>query len=397
MEEPMATTGTTLQLPTNGEPAQSRPAGRRGRSIAPIVHRTPAEHAAVGEAAQRQMPHELHAGFEPAAGRRDPVELLISQAGARVAELVPIRYGRMLVSPFTFYRGAALLMAHDLAAGPNTGITTQLCGDAHLSNFGFFASPERRLVFDINDFDETCPGPWEWDLKRLAASFAVACCYTDLRGKQRRAVVRNVAKGYRESMAQFATMRDLDVWYAHADIAELRDQLGQQLKAAGRKKLDATMAKARTRDSMQALNKLTQIVDGKRQIISDPPLIVAARDLVGDVDGKELQDWIQVLVRQYRRSLQSDRRHLIEHFQAVDMARKIVGVGSVGTRCWIILMLGRDDNDPLFLQAKEAPPSVLTTVGCKSEYHNEGQRVVAGQLLMQAASDIFLGWQRAAG
>src|SRR3954452_12905888 len=263
MEEPMATTGTTLQLPTNGEPAQSRTAGRRGRSIAPIIHRTPAEHAAVGEAAQRQMPHESHAGFEAAAGRRDPVELLISQAGARVPELVPIRYGRMLVSPFTFYRGAALLMAHALAAGPNTGIITQLCGDAHLSNFGFFASPERRLVFDINDFDETCPGPWEWDLKRLAASFAVAGREVDIPAKKRRVILRTVAQRYRESMAQFAVMRDLDLWYAHLDVDSVMAEFGSQLKPANRKKLSKNLAKTRTRDSMQAFNKLTQVVDGQ--------------------------------------------------------------------------------------------------------------------------------------
>ena len=233
MEEPMATTGTTMQLPTNGEP-QSRPAGRRGRSIAPIIHRTPAEHAAAGEAAARKMPHGLHAGFEPATGRRDPVDLLMSQAGARLADLIPIRYGRMLVSPFSFYRGAALVMAHDLAAGPNTGITTQLCGDAHLSNFGFFASPERRLVFDINDFDETCPGPWEWDLKRLAASFAVAGREVDIPAKKRKVILRGVAQRYRESMAQFAAMRDLDLWYAHLDVDSVLSEFGSQLKPANR-------------------------------------------------------------------------------------------------------------------------------------------------------------------
>jgi uncharacterized protein (DUF2252 family) len=208
--------------------------------------------------------------------------------------------------------------------------------------------------------------------------------------------VRNVAQSYREAMTQFAGMRDLDVWYAHVDVADLQERFAN-LRSAGRKKLSATVAKARTRDSMQALNKLTTVVDGQRRIISDQPLVVTVRDLLPDVERKEFEGWMHDLVRQYRRTLQSDRRHLIEHFQAVDMARKIVGVGSVGTRCWIILMLGRDDNDPLFLQAKEAGPSVLTSVGCKSEYANEGQRVVAGQRLMQGASDIFLGWQRVTG
>jgi len=396
MEEPMATTGTTMQLPTNGEP-QSRPAGRRGRSIAPIVHRTPAEHAAAGEAAARKMPHGLHAGFEPATGRRDPVDLLMSQAGARLADLIPIRYGRMLVSPFSFYRGAALVMAHDLAAGPNTGITTQLCGDAHLSNFGFFASPERRLVFDINDFDETCPGPWEWDLKRLAASFAVAGREVDIPAKKRKVILRGVAQRYRESMAQFAAMRDLDLWYAHLDVDSVLSEFGSQLKPANRKKLSKNLAKTRTRDSMQAFNKLTQLVDGQRRIVNDPPLLVTLDELLPEVARDEVTEWLRVLVRRYRRTLESDRRHLVERYECVDIARKVVGVGSVGTRCWILLMLGRDDDDPLFLQAKEAGPSVLTEVGCKSDYANEGQRVVAGQRFMQASSDIFLGWQRVTG
>jgi uncharacterized protein (DUF2252 family) len=386
-------TDTTIDVTTDvPEPRVSRSRGR----IPAIVHRTPEQHASDGHAARKRVPHDQHAGFELPAGR-DPIGLLESQAKGRVPELVPIRYGRMVTSPFAFYRGAALVMAHDLAASPTSGLTTQLCGDAHLSNFGLFASPERRMVFDINDFDETCPGPWEWDVKRLSASFAVAGREIDLPRKQRRAVVRNVAKSYREAMAQFATMRDLDVWYAHADVADIRDQFAQQLRAAGRKKLDATMAKARTKDSMQALNKLTKVVDGERRIISDPPLIVAVHDLLPDMERKQFEEWMHDVIRQYRRSLQSDRRHLIEHFEAVDLARKVVGVGSVGTRCWIILMLGRDDNDPLFLQAKEAPASVLCSVGCKNDYGNEGQRVVAGQRLMQGASDIFLGWQRVHG
>src|SRR5947209_3834484 len=280
----MATTGTTMQLPTNGEPAQSRPAGRRGGSIAPIVHRTPAEHAAEGEAAARKMPHALHAGFDPATDRRDPVELLMSQAPARVPELVPIRYGRMLVSPFTFYRGAALVMAHDLAAGPNTGLVTQLCGDAHLSNFGFFASPERRLVFDINDFDETCPGPWEWDLKRLVASFAVAGREVELPAKKRKVILRALTRSYRESMAQFAGMRDLDLWYAHLDVDSVLSDFAQQLKPANRKRLSKNVAKTRTRDSMQAFNKLTQLVDGQRRIVGDPPLLVTLDELLPEVE-----------------------------------------------------------------------------------------------------------------
>src|SRR3954469_1986726 len=236
MEEPMTTTGTTLRLPTNGEPTQSRPAGRRGRSIAPIVHRTPAEHAAVGEAAQRQMPHDLHAGFEPAAGRRDPVELLISQAGARVAELVPIRYGRMLVSPFTFYRGAALLMAQDLATTPRSGLTVQCCGDAHLSNFGLFASAERRLLFDINDFDETLPGPWEWDVKRLAVSMLVAARDNGYKRKDQERVVLDTVAEYRTAMHDFAAMKNLEVWYARMEIDQVLAKNADDLAPAQVKK-----------------------------------------------------------------------------------------------------------------------------------------------------------------
>jgi uncharacterized protein (DUF2252 family) len=391
------TTGNTdATLDVTGGLPEQRLSVRRGQPVPPIVHHTPEEHAATGKSARKRVPHDRHAGFDPATGR-DPIALLESQAPSRLPDLVPIRYGRMAVSPFSFYRGAALVMAHDLAGTPTSGLTTQLCGDAHLSNFGLFASPERRMLFDINDFDETCPGPWEWDLKRLAASFAVACREVGLPAKKGRDVVRNVARVYREAMTQFAGMRDLDVWYTHGDVTDIQQRYAKKLRPSGRKQLSATVAKARTRDSMQALNKLTKIVDGQRRIISDPPLIVTVRDLLPDVERKVFEEWMHDLVRQYRRSLQSDRRRLIERFQAVDMARKVVGVGSVGTRCWIILMLGRDDNDPLFLQAKEAGPSVLTAVGCKSEAANEGQRVVAGQRLMQAASDIFLGWQRVRG
>jgi uncharacterized protein (DUF2252 family) len=260
------------------------------------------------------------------------------------------------------------------------------------------------MIFDINDFDETCPGPWEWDLKRLVASFAVGAREINISVKKRRDIIRQISARYREAMAQFAGMRDLDVWYAHVDVADVQERFAQQLKEARRKKVDKTIAKARTRDSMQALNKLTKVVDGQRRIISDPPLICSLDDLLPGEQREtvtalrhEFHHWMHELVRSYRRTLQSDRKHLIQQYRFVDLARKVVGVGSVGTRCWIILMLGRDDDDPLFLQAKEAGPSVLTQVGFKSEYANEGQRVVAGQRMMQAASDIFLGWQRLTG
>ena len=357
----------------------------------------PVARAAIGTAAREEVPLDSHAEVGGQRDRPDPVTVLTAQAASRVPELVPIRHGRMLVSPFTFYRGAAAVMAADLAGTPSTGLMCQLCGDAHLSNFGFFASPERRLVFDINDFDETCPGPWEWDLKRLAASFAVAGREVEISAKKRRTILRTLGQRYRESMAQFATMRDLDLWYTHLDVDSVLTDFASQLKPAGRKKLTKNLAKTRTRDSMQAFNKLTQLVDGQRRIISDPPLLVTLDDLLPDAARDEVTDWLRVLVRRYRRTLESDRRHLVERYECVDIARKVVGVGSVGTRCWILLMLGRDDDDPLFLQAKEAGPSVLTQVGCKSDYTNEGQRVVAGQRFMQASSDIFLGWQRVTG
>ena len=395
----------TTKVP-NATKAPGLPGPREilGKPKAPaVIHRTAEERAEIGRVARGRATHEALAEFTPAAGR-DPVALLESQATLRVPELVPIRYGRMMASPFAFYRGAALVMAKDLATTSTSGLQVQVCGDAHLSNFGIFGSPERRLVFDINDFDETCPGPWEWDVKRLLASFAVGARDIGLPGKKRREVVRQISLRYRTAMAEFAAMRDLDVWYARLDVADVQEQFAQQLRAARRKRVDKTIAKAYTRDSLQALNKFTKVVDGQRRIISAPPLISTLEDLLEGEDREqvvrerdEFHHWMHELVRNYRRTLQSDRRHLIQRYRFVDMARKVVGVGSVGTRCWIILMLGRDDDDPLFLQAKEAGPSVLTEVGCKNEYGNEGQRVVAGQRLMQAASDIFLGWQRLTG
>ena len=324
--------------------------------------------------------------------------LLEQQAVSRVPELVPIRYGRMLVSPFTFYRGAALIMASDLAATPRSGLPVQVCGDAHLSNFGVFASPERQLMFDINDFDETLPGPWEWDVKRLAASFEVAGRDRGFTPAERRAVVLAMADEYRARMKQAAGMRNLDVWYAHVEVEALFEQLEAMATKKQRAKARANVAKARTKDSMQAFAKLTQQVDGERRIITDPPLIVPIEDLLpAGRERDEVEGEIRGIIRSYRRTLETDRRHLLENFDYVHMARKVVGVGSVGTRAWILLMLGRDDQDPLFLQAKEAQESVLEPFVGKSRYPNSGQRVVAGQRLMQAASDIFLGWDRVTG
>jgi uncharacterized protein (DUF2252 family) len=338
-------------------------------------------------------PLESHAEFGPA-GSRDPVGLLLGQASSRVPELVPVRHGRMLVSPFTFYRGAALPMAADLAATPASGLRVQLCGDAHLSNFGAFASPERRLVFDVNDFDETLPGPFEWDVKRLAASLAVAGRDNGFAAKARRKVVLAAAEAYRRAMRGFAEQPFLDVWYAHLDIepalAEFRSEISaKRLKEAGK-----LLAKAHTRDSTQALGKLTTVVDGQRRIISDPPMIVPIEEIFADVQVDALNQLIHAVLGKYRRTLQSDRRHLLEQFKLLQVARKVVGVGSVGTRAWILLMDAADGTEPLFLQAKEAQPSVLAGYCGRSQYNNQGERVVAGQHLMQAQSDIFLGWTR---
>jgi uncharacterized protein (DUF2252 family) len=363
-----------------------------------LGHLTPAERAARGKTARAEVPRSSHAEFDPPPDRPDPIALLEEQGKSRVPELVPVRYGRMMVSPFTYYRGAALPMASDLATTPVSGLAVQACGDAHLSNFGIFGSAERRLVFDINDFDETLPGPWEWDVKRLAASLEVAARGNGFSDKQRREIVTATVTRYRQAMRDFAGMDNLGVWYAHADVDEARAELNSQLKARQRKAFDAGMAKARTRDSMQAVAKLTRVVDGQPRIISDPPLLVPVEDLIPKrADRATLRAQLSDLTAKYRRTLETDRRFLLEQYEFCDMAHKVVGVGSVGTRCWIILMLGRDDSDPLFLQAKEAQPSVLSRFVGASRYTNQGQRVVAGQRLMQATSDIFLGWQRVEG
>ena len=312
-------------------------------------------------------------------------------------ELVPVRWGRMMVSPFTYYRGAALPMASDLATTPVSGLTVQACGDAHLSNFGVFGSAERNLVFDVNDFDETLPGPWEWDVKRLAASMEVAARSNGFSDKQRRKIVAGTVAGYRQAMRDFAGMSQLGIWYAHADIDQLRAQLESKMDDRQRKLVAKGAAKARTRDSMEELGKLTTSVDGQLRIMADPPLLVPIEDLLADPSQRSaLESEIHSIMSKYRRTLATDRRYLIDQYEFVHMARKVVGVGSVGTRCWIVLMLGRDESDPLFLQVKEAEESVLSRFLGASEFANMGQRVVAGQRLMQASSDIFLGWHRVA-
>ena len=362
-----------------------------------LCHLTPAERSARGKTARAEVPRASHAEFDPGPDRPDPIALLEEQGKMRLPELVPVRYGRMMVSPFTYYRGAALPMASDLATTPASGLAVQACGDAHLSNFGIFGSAERRLVFDVNDFDETLPGPWEWDVKRLAASLEVAGRDNAFADKDRRDIVTATVASYRNAMRSFAGMTNLDVWYAHADIEQIRAELDSEMKARQRKEFDKGIAKARTRDSMQEVAKLTRVVDGQPRIIAQPPVLVPADDLLpSEVDRATFEKWIQDLLGKYRRTLETDRKYLLEQYEYCDMARKVVGVGSVGTRCWIVLMLGKDEADPLFLQVKEAEASVLSRFVGASKYANDGQRVVAGQRLMQATSDIFLGWQRVA-
>ncbi len=361
--------------------------------IKPVLHLTVAERSARGKAARAEVPRSSHGTYEPATGRPDPVELLERQAESRVPELVPIRYGRMLVSPFTFYRGAALIMASDLAATPRSGLRVQCCGDAHLSNFGVFASPERRLMFDLNDFDETLPGPWEWDVKRLAVSMLIAAQSNEYSAKDQEKIVLATVESYRSAMAGFAGMNNLDVWYSRFEVEDLLKEYGPQFKPKVVKKTEKALAKAQTKDSMTAFAKLARIEDGTAHIVNEPPLIVPIKDLLPDgTERDEVFDGLHELLRTYRASLEHDRRILTEEYRLADFARKVVGVGSVGTRAWIALMLGRDGKDPLFLQMKEAQASVLEEFLGPSEFSNHGERVVTGQRLMQATSDIFLGW-----
>ncbi len=372
-----------------------------------VVHPSVDERIARGRAAREQVHPSVHTGWASAPRRPDPVALLEEQDATREPDLVPIRHGRMLVSPFTFYRGAARIMAEDLKDTPTAGLDVQLCGDAHLSNFGAFASPERTLLFGLNDFDETLPGPFEYDVKRMAASFTIAARNNGFGRPDARAATLESVASYRAQMAEYAEMRTLDIWYARLSEQELLSgatEAARSMKGPGGKSAGKTAAKsaqkqarkAHTRDSLQALSKLAERVDGRYRIVSQPPVVIPLRDLVTSrgLSVDEMEHVIRDQFRAYHATLQDDRQHLLEKFDIVDMAHKVVGVGSVGTRAFIVLLQGRDQDDPLFLQVKEATASVLEGHLPKSRYDHPGERVVQGQRLMQAASDIFLGWTK---
>lgn len=361
-------------------------------AIAPVVHLTVDERKARGRGARRTVPRARLAEWAPATDRPDPVALIAQQELTRDPTLLPLRHERMLASPFAFYRGAAIVMAADLAAQPNTGLRVQCCGDAHLANFGGFQAPDRRMVFDMNDFDETSPGPFEWDVQRLATSFELAARELGMDGKPGRTLVVDTVRAYRNAMREFAAMRNLDLWYTRLDVEAVLERWGRDVPRPVVKRFRERVAKAEGKNSLRAFAKLTEVVDGKHRIAHDPPTLVPAREL--DVDPDALMAWLTERFRIYRRSLQPDRRHLLESYRLVDLARKVVGVGSVGTRCNVVLLLGRDDADPLFLQVKEANQSVLEPYAGRSGYAQHGQRVVEGQRLLQAASDVLLGWLR---
>jgi uncharacterized protein (DUF2252 family) len=364
----------------------SRAAGSAARA------RSLSDRIASGKAARQRTPRSSHAAWEPDAKRKSPVKVLAGQDKTRVPELVPVRYGRMLASAFTFYRGAAAIMAADLASPPDSGLRAQLCGDAHLSNFGAFQAPDRRLVFDINDFDETLPGPFEWDVKRLAASLAIGGRDRGFSSRERRAAVLTAVCEYRTAMRRFAAMNEIDVWYSRLDVDEIRRRWHSKVTKEDRKRFDRGIAKARNKGNLRALQKLTERRNGDLRIASRPPILVPIEELAGGYSAEEISAAMTQLVDEYRRTLEGHSRALAERYRYVHAGHKVVGVGSVGTRAWVVLFLGRDQSDPLFLQVKEAEASVLEPFAGSSRFRHHGHRVVAGQRLMQATGDILLGW-----
>ena len=353
---------------------------------------TPAERSAFGRGTRAKVPRSSHGEWAPPGDRTDPLEILALQATTRIPDLVPIRYGRMAASAFAFFRGAAAVMAADLSHVDRSGLDVQLCGDAHLSNFGGFASPERDLIFDVNDFDETLPGPFEWDLKRFAASLEIAARSREFDDTTRRSIVAQGSCSYRTAIREFAEMRDLEIWSSHLDAKVIDERWGGLATRKMLANVQRRVAKAQSKDHLAALAKLTTEVDGELRFVENPPLLVPAESLFTDVHSKQMRDSLFDALTQYRHTLAADRRRLLDKYEFIDLARKVVGVGSVGTRCWVALFVGRDNDDPLFLQVKEAEAAVGEPFLGTSEYHHHGQRVVEGQRLMQGASDIFLGW-----
>src|SRR6516165_8428052 len=358
---------------------------------------TRAERAERGKAATANLPRSRHWEWDPSPGSTKPLPILEEQGRTRVPERIPIRHGRMSASPFAFYRGAAAVMASDLASEPRSGLDVQLCGDAHLVNFGGFAAPDRDLLFDVNDFDETNPGTFEWDLKRLVASLEIAGRDRNFSPAERHDIVASGARAYRETIREFAGMPMLQIWYARLDVAGIERRWGQKDGGKAARNLQRLAVKAESKDNLKAFDKLTRVEGGEIRFDSDPPLLVPVSELMSGVEAQRVEDAITGSLHRYRRTLPEDRRHLFDRYRFVDLARKVVGVGSVGTRCWVALLLGQDQNDPLFLQVKEAEASVLEQWTTKSQFGNHGQRVVEGQRLMQAASDIMLGWDRVEG
>lgn len=362
-----------------------------------VDRETATERQRSGKAARLARPRTAMGEWAASSNRADPVDLLEADAPGRVAELVPIRYGRMVASPFAFYRGAAAIMAADLGEQPSTGLDVQLCGDAHMANFGGFAAPDRRLVFDLNDFDETHPGPFEWDVLRLAASFEIAGRELGLSTRERSASVKRAARSYRQAMRGFSDMTDLDVWYQRLDVDGVVQLLGNEVGGKVVAHLQRTVKKARKKDRFRALARLTEVVDGERRFSSDPPLLVPAEELFDELSVAELNESVRDLVDSYRDTLPYRSRCLLERYSYRHIARKVVGVGSVGSRAWVVLLEGRDTDDPMFLQVKQAEASVLESYTAPTSFENHGERVVAGQSLLQAASDPFLGWDRVVG
>jgi uncharacterized protein (DUF2252 family) len=362
--------------------------------LAPSAPRGVDERAAAGREARQAVPRSGLAEWSPAPGREDAVAILERQAASRIPELVAVRYGRMLRSPFAFFRGSAAVMAADLAGRPSPGLRVQLSGDAHLSNFGTFAGPDRRMVFDLDDFDETLPGPFEWDVKRLAASIEVAGRHRGFPPQVRRRALRRAAGRYRETVRRMAEMRTLEVWYARHEVEAM---LAEYRSGPDGRELDRRLARARGKDSLRALTKLTAVSQGRRRFVHDPPLLVPIEKLLVPEEAERAARLLRGCLRGYRSSLAAPQRALLDRFTVADMAHKVVGVGSVGARAWVVLLLGRDEGDPLVLQVKEAQPSVLEPHLGTGAYARQGRRVVEGQRLIQASSDIMLGWLTAEG